>query len=462
MPGISENKGDQVFELHEPHEVLVRRQCLRVFDDVLERMDKEGKIGTSRSLLHKTIWDRLGATTMFRVVFVAVVVQSVWTVVYAIHLTQESHSCLADACREPNSTSFRGGGGSAGASSWGAGGAEQGAGEQGGCLVIAPLNGHLGSCSGAVAVTPFQSFEGRSLHGGMAPAVEIRRGTSCSLGCTDGPPNWYRVSGRTEVHCSASGVLEPAHCTLDTLRLLDPEDNSYLSCVSWTCPTAKEQQFYAWCMIFAGIFLQVLGIDWLVHENVYACRVFLLIASFLTMRALYVPLRGLEESDSDYMPVANAVICSGFMLFYSSAAYRVRKDFGAYIYRITKTHTELRAVFWIYTIFLTLAKVDLLCVTLNVVTGFIFFYDDADEQWFAFLAAPLQLALMMAGFYGARQESKPVMMLFFATTLGEPAYHLYKIWAVYSPNGTKYHDESIWKPAVTASTVSIGHARNNM
>ena len=67
-------------------------------------------------------------------------------------------------------------------------------------------------------------------------------------------------------------------------------------------------------MILGGVFLMVLGIDWLIHENVYAMVAFLLCAAVLTARALYVPARKLEESDSELLPVCNAIICATFFV----------------------------------------------------------------------------------------------------------------------------------------------------
>ena len=85
--------------------------------------------------------------------------------------------------------------------------------------MIAPLNGHLGTCSGSAATAPFQTFK---LNG--VPAVEIAPNASCRLGCL--LP--YRGTGNMDVHCGIAGNLTPAHCTQDTLTLFDDNDSSYL------------------------------------------------------------------------------------------------------------------------------------------------------------------------------------------------------------------------------------------
>jgi hypothetical protein len=53
-------------------------------------------------------------------------------------------------------------------------------------------------------------------------------------------------------------------------RLLEDEDDSYLTCNDDDCPTGKEQQFYAWVLVLMGGFLVLMAVDWLVHENDYA------------------------------------------------------------------------------------------------------------------------------------------------------------------------------------------------
>jgi ABC-type multidrug transport system fused ATPase/permease subunit len=420
--------------LYEYLYVVSRRYDKHAFDSVLARLD-----GTERQMLGRgasTVWESLGRNVLYRWLFIATVTHGIWTSAYGVLLTESVPSCLQDACAHEREALF----------------ADEppyeGAGGNSSCLVIQPLNGELGSCA-----DPGQPGHiGPVLMSAGVTAVRIAGGSRCRLRCAvkeGGEP--YRASGSSEVVCGAGGQWEsPEYCVLDQLRLLDFDgESSFLRCIDWKCPTAKEQQLYAWVLVLGGSFLVILGLDWLMKENVFAMFAFLFSSTIISFRALYVPLSQLKELDNKLLPTVNAAVNSVFSMYYYYVAYSVRNDFGTYIFKVTKTSVNLRSVFRIHSIFMTVLKIDIMVAILVTIVGFIFFFDDSNERAAAICGIVLVFAVGILAHEGTRSESKLSMLVFFLCSLPAPVYVTYKMQQVLHSKGSLAADHhGIWKPAV--------------
>lgn len=397
---------------------------------VLERLARSENALLARGA---TVWQRLGRNKLYRWLFIATVTHGIWTSAYGVLLTESAPSCLKDACAHEREALFAD---------------EQpysGVGGNTSCLVIQPLNGGLGSCGDPGHIGPVLTKSG-------VTAVRIAGNSRCRLQCASGQDeHHYRASGSTEVVCGPAGEWEsPGYCALDQLRLLDFDgDSSYMRCVEWKCPTAKEQQLYAWVLVIGGSFLVVLGLDWLVHENVFAMFAFLFSSTIISFRAVYVPLTGLEELDNELLPSLNAVINSVFAIYYYYVAYSVRNEFGTYIFKVTKTSVDLRSVFRVHSIFMTVLKIDIMVAILDTIVGFIFFFDDEFERRSAICGIVLVFMVGILARAGTLSESKPSMVVFFLCSLPAPVYVTYKMQQVLHSSGSLAADHhGIWKPAV--------------
>lgn len=399
------------------------------FDSVLARLNTDHKtLGRGAS----TVWKSLGRNVLYRWLFIATVTHGIWTSAYGVLLTESVPSCLQDACAPEREALF----------------ADEAAGDNSSCLVIQPLNGGLGSCA-----DPEQPGHiGPVLMNAGVAAVRITGGSRCRLQCTSTVGDeQYRASGSTDVVCGTSGQLEsPGYCTLDQLRLLDFDgDSSFLRCIEWKCPTAKEQQLYAWVLVLGGSFLVVLGLDWLLNENVFAMFAFLFSSTMISFRALYVPLTELKELDNELLPTVNAAVNSVFSLYYYYVAYSVRNDFGTYIFKVTKTSVNLRSVFRVHSIFMTVLKIDIMVAILDTIVGFIFFFDDSSERAAAICGIVLVFAVGILAHEATQSESKLSMLVFFLCSLPAPVYVAYLMQQVLHSSGSLAADHhGIWKPAV--------------
>jgi hypothetical protein len=236
-----------------------------------------------------------------------------------------------------------------------------------------------------------------------------------------------------ELHCA-----QPTSCSDCQPDCVDTSE------LCLTVKQEKQRQLEAAVILLNSVFVVQITHDWLINENEYAIVAFIFVTVAMFGRSVYIPFANWKRDDNAWFQWLNAGLTTACNLFYIFMVFYVKKQFGVFSYRICDTNLQLRAVYRRYSVFVTALKVDLQCQTWLLAAGFIYFFTTPEEKVLSALAAMLTAALLLCGYCGARDESICFMYIFWAFSVIEPAYIVYKIHGLYTLD--KYED--VWRVAI--------------
>lgn len=127
--------------------------------------------------------------------------------------------------------------------------------------------------------------------------------------------------------------------------------------------------------------------------------------------------------------------------FYLVLTWKLYKEFGWNIYKSLGADRRIRRMFLQYQVYICLCKFDIFFFFGFSMQFWLLVLRQQDiERWLTLAAAPCTLALMLAGFYAARNEIKWLMCSFIAGCVLGAAYFSFKLYRMYSGNTVDNYD----------------------
>ncbi|KAI8606916.1 hypothetical protein BC830DRAFT_1159829, partial [Chytriomyces sp. MP71] len=209
--------------------------------------------------------------------------------------------------------------------------------------------------------------------------------------------------------------------------------------------------------VFLSGFVFLLAVVWdgVMHKNlmqvlsVNVYNVGLLVYSILQIVQVNNDLSFLRDSlESTYWDDASnkgyflaaqillPVILGLFIPLFAYLTYRLHFEFGWRIYRVTGGSIQLEKVFFNYHILLLLLKFSVFFVFgFTVLDLVLTIVSDNGKFFIAIGAAVLGIVIPTLGFYGARKENRPLLILYSLGCLVVLGYLIQRVWQAFYKAG---------------------------
>eukprot|EP00004_Rigifila_ramosa_P014361 TRINITY_DN3265_c0_g2_i1.p1 TRINITY_DN3265_c0_g2~~TRINITY_DN3265_c0_g2_i1.p1 ORF type:complete len:314 (+),score=80.57 TRINITY_DN3265_c0_g2_i1:92-1033(+) len=181
--------------------------------------------------------------------------------------------------------------------------------------------------------------------------------------------------------------------------------------------------FYSLSMYTLLIFLLYFGFSGIFNENMFEIFAFLA-TTIIIMLYGFMSIAG----TATWYTQAILAIVIVWNVAYAFLCWKIYHEIGWYIYKRIGAHAHLRSMFQMTQVYVTMGKLDLMFSLILVILAGVYYLDPGNYEFYVTLFAfVLTFAWAALGFTAVTTENEVYINVYFALSVAEPAFIIYKL-----------------------------------